>query len=177
MAEPQSPFDEPDDEQEPSDVSADDELPPRKYSFMILGVMLFVLVWVRELSGMRPEWVMVSSAGVFILWIFIHVTWFMKLPEGPPGPLARSGAELEDTPGMGSASYVSTVDPSRIAAVHAEQQRVRARLAGRGRNMLCLGVLIGIWTAYMVPLGLIGLTVVVLGIFLISSLVARVFES
>ncbi|MCO6046840.1 hypothetical protein NG895_23320 [Aeoliella sp. ICT_H6.2] len=178
MAEPQSPFDEPDDVAVELSTSGDnessDELPPRKYSFMILGVMLFVLVWVREFTGMAPQVVMGCAVGVFLVWIYIHLHWFVLLPNQPS--VARNGTELEDIPGLGSASYVSTVDPNSIASEQSEQHRMLARVARRGQAMLFLGMLVGIWSAYFVPLGLVGLTVLVVGLFLISVVIGRAIE-
>lgn len=74
MPEPQSPFDEP-------MVSVDSpgskfSLPARKWSFIALGVMLFVLVWVREFTNLSPELTIASATLTVLLWGVIHITLY-----------------------------------------------------------------------------------------------------
>ena len=142
MSEPQSPFDEPDDVAEQTDVVLEPlrKLPERKWSFIGLGIVLFVLVWVREFTGMPFEVVFATAVGVLLLWQFIHLRWFVELPTDP----------LQTR----SEGHVSAAVANARTASASTRRRVLAR---RRLNVACLGVLIGSWVAYSVAASFVGL--------------------
>jgi drug/metabolite transporter (DMT)-like permease len=138
MAQPQSPFDESDEPLSPP--QAESQLPPRKWSFVVLGVVLFVLVWVREFTQMPPSLTISLAVLVLILWailhIFLYTTWPQQLVEQNRAA-GRSGAELLE----------SSRPRSRGGAVQA------AALAG---------ILGGIWLQGTMPVSPVGMSIIVL---------------
>lgn len=132
MSEPRSPFDEP--EVSEQSVERKRQLPARKWSFVALAVVLFVLVWVRELTGMSPA--LTISVGVLVLvgWSIVHISVYTdwRQMERLGG---RSGVEIPE-------------------------QKPRAN--GRSiRTVGLLGLIAGIWLQTIVPMSPVGLTLVV----------------
>lgn len=83
MAEPQSPFDEPDEaELHPGDAPQVGRKPlERKWSFIWLGIVLFVLVWVREFTGLSPYGTIATAILILVAWAVVHASLFTTLPQ------------------------------------------------------------------------------------------------
>lgn len=77
MPEPESPFREPEESAASRDAAVGKRrLPARKWSFVALGVMLFVLVWVRELTGLSPGFTIGIATLTLLLWGAVHLTLY-----------------------------------------------------------------------------------------------------
>ena len=80
MSQPQSPFDDSNHSDESAQESAQREWPPpRKWSFVVLGVVLFILVWVRELTQMDPVVTIRLSMFTLLVWVLLH--WVTYKPD------------------------------------------------------------------------------------------------
>lgn len=150
MPTPQSPFDEPDPEglAEETSPATRPGLPPRKYSFMVLGMVLFVLVWVREWTRMPGPVALLLTVAILAGWAIVH------------GILYGTFARLRD-------GIVSRL-PSRSAGTRRPAHPATVRLAALG------GLILGIWLPYYFRGGPVGLTVLVVVLLLFVYLVELV---
>lgn len=160
MSEPQSPFDESDDE--PLDEVA---LQPvrkpleRKWSFVGLGIALFILVWIREFTRMSPTASIAAALSILLAWIVVHLLVFTRV----------SQVLLEFIEDGGYTQGAAEHGTARSAA---EYDRTARRWRGLAiRLAAILGLVIGIWIPFLVPLSAIVLTVLVLVVFSIAFLV------
>lgn len=114
-------------------------MPQRKWSFVALGVVLFVLVWIRELVQMPPSVTISVALLLLIGWAifptFVYTDWPARL---------------------------ATMRESRRYADD-EQAELPRRWNGRGIRVTgLLGLVAGVWLQDTVPLSPGSLTLVIL---------------
>lgn len=118
---------------------------------MALGVLLFVLVWVREWTRMPGQIALALTVAIVAVWATAHVV------------LYGTFAKLADVLRPRSASVVAGSPPgARPSAI---------RLAALA------GLILGIWLPYLFPLGPIGLmgfvVLITLFVYLLDFLLVR----
>lgn len=155
MSSPSNPFDEqPGSIERVREAPSQEWPPPRKWSFISLGLVLFVLVWVREIIQMSPGSTIIAAVVVLFIWLVVHVSIFTPIPR-----------ELAET-------FAPRARSENRGQIAQQTSTFRSSSARRARGYLVVvAVVLGIWMQALVAVSpwVLTLIVVVVAILVLAG--------